>query len=106
MVRRNLGAAPDRLQGLVGAGVALPTPVGQQRGIEPLASQDRADATRLRLVDLAQYPQLVGGREGPTTRPVWEFGRGRRRGRKHRRPTGSPSFRGPRQKLFLSREGD
>jgi hypothetical protein len=56
MVRRNLGAAPDRLQGLVGASVALPTPVGQQRGVEPLAPQDRADATWLRLVDLPQYP--------------------------------------------------
>jgi signal transduction histidine kinase len=33
-----LGAALDGLQGLVGAGVALPAPIRQQRGIEALAS--------------------------------------------------------------------
>ena len=92
MGRRNLGAAPDRLQGLVSAGVALPTPVGQQRGVEPLAAQDRADAARPRVVDLAEYPQLVGGREGAAARPVPEFGRGRRRRRNDSRPTASLCF--------------
>jgi hypothetical protein len=79
MKHGGLGTAPGRLQGFVGPGVALSAPVGQQRGVEPLPPQDRADAARSRLVDLAQYPQLVGGREGATAWPVPEFGRGRRR---------------------------
>ena len=74
----DLGAALDRLQRLAGAGVALPTPIRQQRGIEPLAPQDRANAARPRLIDLAKYPKLVGGRERPTAWPVGEFRRGRR----------------------------
>jgi len=77
---RDLGAALDRLQRLVGAGVALAPPIGQERGIEPLAAQDRADAAGRRRIDLGQYPQLVGRRERPTARSVVAFGRGRRRG--------------------------
>jgi hypothetical protein len=100
-----LGAAPDRLQGLVGAGVALPTPVGQQRGIEPLAPQDRADAARSRLVDLAQNAQLVGGREGATARPLPEFGRGRRRRRNDARPTASLCFGAAGKSLFKMENG-
>ena len=78
MDRLDLGAALDGLQRFVAAGVALPAPLAQLRGIEPLAPQDSADAARPRLVNLAQYPQLFGCREGATTRPVAQFGRGRR----------------------------
>src|SRR5271166_209452 len=85
----DLGAALDRLQRLAGAGVALPTPIRQQRGIEPLAPQDRANAARPRLIDLAEYPKLVGARERPTAWPVGEFRRGRRWRSNKARPTAS-----------------
>jgi len=100
MKHGGLGAAPDRLQGFVGPGVALPAPVGQERGVEPLAPQDRADAGRSRVVDLAKYPQLVGGREGATARPLPEFGRGRRRRRNDSRPPASLCFGASGKSLF------
>jgi len=79
MDRRALGSALDRLQRLIGAGVALATPVGHSRRIEPLASKDGAAAARPGAVDLGQDPNLVGRRERPSTaRPVDKFGRRRR----------------------------
>jgi len=40
----HLRAAPGRRQCAEGAGVALPAPVGQRRGVEALAAQDGGDA--------------------------------------------------------------
>jgi len=85
----DLGTALDALQRLAGAGVALPTPIRQQRGIEPLATQDRANAAWSRHFDLTQDPKLVGGGECPPTRPIGEFGRGRRWRRNDGRPMAS-----------------
>jgi hypothetical protein len=75
---RALGAALGRL---IGASVALTTPIGESRGIEPLASQDGTAAAGPGAVDFGQDPGLVGSGECPSAaRPVRELGRGRRIG--------------------------
>lgn len=89
MRKVELRAALDGFQRLVGASVALPAPIRQQRGIEPLAPQDRANAAGPRLIGLAKDPKLVGGGECPPTRPIGEFGRGRRWRRNDARPEAS-----------------
>src|SRR5208337_881535 len=92
-VARSMAAVTGRRRlRCVCAGVALPTPIRQQRGIEPLAPQDRANAARPRLIDLAKDPKLVGARERPTAWPVGEFRRGRRWRRDGRVGTKDCSF--------------
>jgi hypothetical protein len=50
--RDGLGPALDCLQSLIGASVALTSPVGQSRRIKPLAPKDGACAARPYAVDL------------------------------------------------------
>jgi len=76
---RALGAALDRLERLISASVALATPIGESRGIEPLTPQDGTAAAGSGASDFGQDPELVGRGKSPSAaRPVREFGPHRR----------------------------
>ena len=77
--RGDLGAAVDRAQRFKGPSVALATPIGQSRGIEPLTAHDRPDPSRnaCRAIRFAKDAQFVLGRKRAATRTLDEF---RRRG--------------------------
>ena len=67
------------LAGTALCSVALATPIGESRGIEPLAPQDGTAAAGPGAVDFGQDPELVGrGKCLSAARPVREFGRRRR----------------------------
>jgi hypothetical protein len=74
----HLGTAPDSLQGLVGAGVTLPAPLGQGGGVKALPPQDRARAASPGVVDLHEDANLVRGRERAPAGKGQKFGRRRR----------------------------
>jgi len=64
-----LWAALDRRQCTKGAGVALPAPVGQRRGVEALAAQNGGDAAGVsRAIRVGENAQLVLGGEDPAVR--------------------------------------
>jgi len=77
---RDLGSALDRVQSVVGAGLALMPPLGQGRRVQTLTPQDGADRAGCASgpIDFRQYAQLVFGLEGPATRAVHEIGGSRR----------------------------
>ena len=64
-----LRAAPGRRQRAEGPGVALPPPVGESRGVDPLAAQNGADAAGLSgAIGIGEDAQLVLRGEGPAAR--------------------------------------
>ncbi len=71
----DLWAALDRRQCTKGAGVALPAPVGQRRGVEALAAQNGGDAASVsRAIRVSENAQLILGGEDPPVRADGELG--------------------------------
>ena len=70
----DLWAALGRRQRAEGAGVALPAPVGQRRGVEALAVQDGGNAAGVsRAIRVGENAQLVLGSEDPAVRTSAEL---------------------------------
>jgi hypothetical protein len=58
-----------------GSGVPQPAPLGEGRGVEPLATQDGGDASGFSgAIGLGQDAQLVLRGERPAARPIRQFG--------------------------------
>ena len=90
IAHRGLGSSFDGGLCTERASVAQPAPFAQGRRIQTFPAQDGAGAASGGAVDLRQNPQLVLHREGPTPRPIRQFGSRRRRGWHSGRP---PAFR-------------
>jgi hypothetical protein len=72
-----LGAAHSRTQAADGPGIALAAPAGESGGVQPLPTQDGADATGCGgTIGLRQDPQLILRGERPAAgAAVRQFGR-------------------------------
>ncbi len=71
----DLWAAPGRRQCAEDAGVALPAPVGQRRGVKALAAQNGGDAAGVsRAIRVGENAQLVLGGEDAAVRASRELG--------------------------------